>query len=304
MTNKLEKPVLLPWMLYISGQLEICPTTGKTHWQYCFYTRSAYTHEEMKKKLSKIGIDDHFEVSRNPTAVKKYCKKSETSVKDSFFEEGDMPKQGARVDLQELADKIRNGEEPTDVEEMQYGPMIARLRAKMQEEYSRKPRLDLRVEVLIGEPGTGKTRYAYDNYGYENVYAMRLHKGKEPTFNGYRGQKVLLIEEFEDQMNVKELLRFLDIYPVLLEVKYAHGWACWHTVIITSNVKINEWWGGCIRAVHKRALLRRIHHVSSLDEETEVSDSNTDIAHSDLDSADEYEEEEEEQQVPVRRNNH
>ena len=47
---------------------------------------------------------------------------------------------------------------------------------------------------FFGESGSGKTRWAFDKYGYENVYVKNCsHK----WWNGYTQQKCILLDDFE-----------------------------------------------------------------------------------------------------------
>jgi len=114
------------------------------------------------------------------------------------------------------------------------------------------------VEVLVGEPGTGKTRAAVaENGGYANVYILtKMNKGAT-WFDGLEGEGVILIDDFDSEWSVpyRALLRLLDGHPLRLPVKQAHTYALFTKVVITTNEPVARWYP------HRReidALERRI----------------------------------------------
>jgi hypothetical protein len=68
--------IVSEWM----WQIEICPNTGRKHYQGCIKTRTQQRHSAMRKLLPGV----HIEVSRNWDALVNYCKKKETSVENTF----------------------------------------------------------------------------------------------------------------------------------------------------------------------------------------------------------------------------
>ena len=92
----------------------------------------------------------------------------------------------------------------------------------------------MKVYLLWGTSGAGKTRYVHDMWG-EEVYTLA---GQKPLwFDGYDGQKVLLIDEFEgvEEFGRSNLLKCLDIYPYYAPVKGGFVCAQWEKVYITGN---------------------------------------------------------------------
>lgn len=62
-------------------------------------------------------------------------------------------------------------------------------------------------------------------------------------FDGYSGQKTLILDDFSgDFCNYRFLLRLLDCYKMKIEVKGGHAWAVWTTVVITTNVHPSGWY--------------------------------------------------------------
>lgn len=68
-------------------QKEICPSTGREHWQGCFQLFKGRTFEYLKYK-SFVGVDDnqiHLEPTNNVSASVQYCQKTATSVPGTLF---------------------------------------------------------------------------------------------------------------------------------------------------------------------------------------------------------------------------
>jgi len=61
-------------------------------------------------------------------------------------------------------------------------------------------------------------------------------------FQGYRGQKTIVLDEYEGQgISYKQLLRILDGHQLRLNLKGKHTYAKWNKVFITSNKDPNRW---------------------------------------------------------------
>jgi hypothetical protein len=66
----------------------------------------------------------------------------------------------------------------------------------------------LEVTYIYGQTGKNKTRSVMDKYGYENVY--RVTKYDHTAFDTYRGQDVVMFEEFRSSFKIEEMLNYLD----------------------------------------------------------------------------------------------
>lgn len=240
---------------YLVFGYEIAPTTGTPHLQ-CFIC-----WDNPRSVLAFVGSittkEIHIETILKGTHLQAadYCKKLETKVSScptGYEEFGDCPRQGARTDFASALAEIKNG---TPVEEVvdnqpQLLPMIRSL-----ETYKNKLLKPLQrpvnVIVLWGDSGTGKSRWAYDNH--PDLYS------KPPTkwWDGYSGQKTILLDDFYGYIPHSELLNVLDRYPFHAEVKCSYVWAQWDTVIITSNKAPELWYSRGLTP----ELRRRIHKI-------------------------------------------
>jgi hypothetical protein len=97
-----------------------------------------------------------------------------------------------------------------------------------------------KVVVLHGPAGTGKSwrvRHEYaQQLGFTEADVFSLNFEGSVWFDGYAGEKILLIDDFEPKgIKRSYLLRMVDIYPFMGQVKGGHVVAEWDYVFITSN---------------------------------------------------------------------
>ena len=99
-----------------------------------------------------------------------------------------------------------------------------------------------------------------EQYGYSNVY--RVTDYAHP-FDGYKGQDVLIFEEFRSSLPIKDMLVYLDGYPVALPCRYANKEACFTKVYILTNIPLEKQYCNIQREEPETwdAFCRRIHHV-------------------------------------------
>ena len=90
-------------MKYLVVGKEICPTTGKEHWQGYVELKNAKTFSAIKKlfKDNKLHLEER---KGNALQASNYCKKD-----GKYIEFGELSSQGARSDLVALKDDILAG---------------------------------------------------------------------------------------------------------------------------------------------------------------------------------------------------
>lgn len=121
----------------------------------------------------------------------------------------------------------------------------------------------LSVNYIHGKTGTGKTRGVMEKYGYSNVYRVTNYKN---PFDSYKGQDVVIFEEFRGDLPLKDMLKYLDGYPVELPCRYNDKVACFTKVYILSNIPLEkQYQGELVDHRTREAWLRRIHTVVELD---------------------------------------
>lgn len=235
-------------MKYLVYGKEICPETKKEHWQGYVEWINPQSMVGCKKILGEVHLE-----TRQGTAkqASDYCKKD-----TKYKEFGAISQQGKRNDLNMVAETVRNGGRIADIA-VEHPEQFIKYNKGIRDyinvlDAQKKSQRDVEVIVLVGPTGCGKTRYAYENFG-EDMYDLVCTGGKT-WFDGYNGEKTLLLDEFgKDAVNYEFLLRLLDRYPMRIEVKGGFIYAQWTRVIITSNLYINTWYPNRdIAALHRR----------------------------------------------------
>ena len=170
--------------------------------------------------------------------------KSETNKPETFEESGELPEESDRrvKQTEKIMSMLYDG--ATDAEILQecpgammYLPRIEQARQTLLEAEQRTKFRELTVTYIWGESGIGKTRSVMEKHGYENIY--RVTNYAHP-FDGYKGQKVILFDEFRSSLPLTEMLCYLDGYPVPLPCRYADRMACYTEVYIISNIPLEK----------------------------------------------------------------
>lgn len=246
--------------------------TYHTHLFLCFDSPVRF------KTIKGNFITAHIEsakgsIEQNLTYIMKSGKwsstdKAETTIDGTFEEFGEKPAEnkGKNRDLEELYHMIVN-EELTNSEIIRLNndyilhiEKLDRIRTMhLQEKFKGTRRLQLEVTYVQGITGSGKSRDILDTFGDENVYRVTdmLH-----PFDHYNCEKVLVFEEFRSSLPLKDMLNYLDIYPIQLQARYANRYACYDKVFICTNWKLEkqyeelqqsdkESWSAFLRRIHK-----------------------------------------------------
>lgn len=231
--------------------------SGTPHYQGYLELKKKQRMQQVKA-LFPNEVAPHLEIARGaPSQAADYCKKE-----GSFKEVGALTSQGQRTDLLELTQMITDGVAMQDVALSAPATWVRNYRglsAFMQ--LLQKPlpiREDFTCHFYFGKTGTGKTYKAFNDY--PGLFAKPLGKGL--WFDGYAGQKVVLVDEFTGQWPCTDMLRIADKYQLQVEIKGGHTWFQPELVIFTSNIHpctYYESWLG--RAEHYKAFARRFSKV-------------------------------------------
>jgi hypothetical protein len=192
------------------------------------------------------------------------------------FEFGTFAEERARTDMKTILDKIEHGASLAEIRQefptqfLMYQKKFEAYQQQVRGEQQESAFRTLKVIYVHGRTGTGKTRHIMERFGYANVY--RVTNYDQRAFDGYKGQDVILFDEFRSQFKIAEMLNYLDGYPLNLPCRYADKPACYTKVFIVSNVPLAEQYhGNEFRPDHEtwRALLRRIDAMYNFSDELE-----------------------------------
>lgn len=197
--------------------------------------------------------------------------KESTNLKDTFEEMGIIPEesQGKRTDLIEIFEMAKDGIKTVDIlseypSALLYIDKIEKVRTEIQREKFKNTFRKLDVTYIYGKTGAGKTRYVMDSFGYENVYRVTDYKN---MFDSYSLQDVIIFEEFRSSVHIKDMLSYLDGYPLDLPCRYSNKVACFTKVFIISNIDLLAQYTDTQRKEVEtyKAFLRRINKIIYFD---------------------------------------
>lgn len=241
---------------------EICGETKRKHLQIFITFRRNYSFKSLQKitKTAKLllakDLDWNYE------------------LKDMDYILDDRRKQGSRTDLKVLYQDLLEGANMRQITNNKLYWSLKNWRTAekwLTYNESKRPIAPIKVIVLWGETGVGKTKNVYDRYDTRTeVFSPVSYK----WWDGYDGHKTILLDEFRsDWCSFHHLLRLIDIYPLKVEVKGGSREAQWDTIFITSNRPPHEWYH---TTEDTQQLLRRITEVVHLEKNrTEVGEGNT-----------------------------
>lgn len=219
---------------YIKGQQEIGHGENQYHhWQLLAVFRRDVRLTEVKRSFCDSA---HAEPSRS-AAADAYVWKEDTRVPDSQFELGRKAlKRNNTADWDAVREHAKAGrldEIPADIYVRYYGS-LCRIAADNQQPVA----IERRAYVFWGPTGTGKSRDAWALAGPGSY-------GKDPRtkfWEGYRGHQHVVVDEFRGGIDIAHVLRWLDRYPVNVEVKGSSRPLAATTFWFTSNIHPSAWY--------------------------------------------------------------
>ena len=231
---------------------ESCPKTHKIHFQGWIQFFNPRSMISVKKILGSKKI--HLEACRGDEyANDKYCKKD-----DDFRVFGKFISQGMRTDLEDIKRSIDRNKPMKELWDSHFGTMLryhSGVTKYRQVALKNSTRLfrDVYCTIYSGSTGTGKTKKALE----ENPDAFKIEGSSLKWWDGYEGEKTLVIDEYNNDIQITKLLSILDGYQLRLPIKGGFTYANWEKVIITTNLKKEEIHAQA-KYAHQDALARRV----------------------------------------------
>lgn len=239
-------------MSYLCYAPEICPTTGKPHWQSYMHLKHAKNVADamrlIKHKDEKMWI---IQANGTPEQNRIYCKgpydDGDGKVKPenpNFVEFGELPAQGQRNDIRSITADIADGANNADII-MRHGDNALRMYRAI--DWARQAlntvKRDWKMDVRIywGPTGCSKTWTAMHEFGIEDTHKQKASK---KWWHGYAGQHCVVIDEFKPKsaMDIDYWLDLMDEYPTTVEAKGTEMEFVSKVLIFTSNINPHEWW--------------------------------------------------------------
>lgn len=244
--------------------------TFHTHIYLAFTSRVRWS--TIQKKFEGAHIDI---VKGLPSQVIAYLKKegkhsdkSESTIEGTFEEWGKRPNdtKGKRDDMAELYKLVEEGLTNSEILAINQDYIlnidkIDKLRMTiLADKYRDTFRTDLKVIYISGPTNVGKSWGIYQTHSPRDVYRVTDY---QHPFDGYSLEPVLVFEEFRSCLPLKEMLEYLDIYPLELRARYCNKVAAYSKVYIISNWPLERQYQDLQKSDSEswKAFLRRISEV-------------------------------------------
>lgn len=246
------------------GQLEKGEKGGYQHWQLYIENKNPILFNTLKKKMPEA----HLEPRRgSKKQAYEYVTKKKTAVPGSIIKNGtiDITETApAKLEIEQAVDLMKRGARADEVL-LEYPSIwraegyIDRIDAILQKQRYGLSERDVEVSYLYGVPGTGKSTYLPRKYGEENVYAVTDY---ENGFDGYTGEPILILDEFDDSLKFGTLLNALHTLPFRMPARYHDKQAAYSKVWIISNIRLEDQYKtmAFYDEVRMNALYRRIRN--------------------------------------------
>jgi len=235
---------------YVIVGKEVAPTTGTRHLQgYIRFDEStSYSLAVMKKSLPRAKL---IVATGGDLANQKYCSKE-----NIWIEQGEPSQQGKRTDILELSQKIKN-QEITLIDVMFDYPILylkySRSLEKMFDAISKPRTSPPEVYWRWGLTGVGKTKYCMDKHPDHYV------KDNTMWWDKYKQNEAVIIDDFDNSIPFRVLLRILDRYVMPVQVKGGYTHLNSPYIYITCEFPPEYFWEG-------NALAQVMRRITSVEE--------------------------------------
>jgi len=234
---------------FLVYQVESCPNTGRRHLQGYLEVHSPCgighygdpNHRDggIKAILQDGGV--HIDVARGSAEqCIAYCTKEESRVEEGLRLGQPGPGQGHRSDIADLHRDVVEGKAPRDIARAHpcYIKYHRGVHATLGDLRRGTWRRELRIHVLTGESGIGKTAVSYARW--PNLF--RAPDNRCQWFDGYNGEQSVLFDEYCGDAPMGLFLKIADIYPLDLPIKGGFVPLAATILIFTSNTKWEDWY--------------------------------------------------------------
>lgn len=225
-------PYLPPVCQWITGQLESGGTTGYLHWQVVVAFAQKVSIHGVRSCFGPV----HAELTIGSLA-NDYVHKDDTAVAGTRFELGIKPLiRNSKTDWERvwtLAQRGLYSEIPAHVRIVNYRSL-----KQITLDHSTPQPMERFCKVFWGPTATGKSRTAWDQAGLQAY----VKNPRTKFWDGYQGEKNVIIDEFRGAIDISHLLCWTDRYPLRLETKGSGCVANFTNLWITSNLHPREWY--------------------------------------------------------------
>lgn len=207
---------------------------GTPHYQGYIRLRDSITMGSLAKSLTRA----HLIVANGTDEQNKtYCSKQKVIYEYGTPSAG----QGTRTDIKEVADLIRSGKITLEDCMFDYPELYLKYSRSLEKMFNAvQPKRNTRPKVYWrwGLAGTGKTRWAVEKYPEHYI------KDNTMWWDGYKQQQCIIIDDFENEIPYRVLLRMLDRYEYNGQVKGGYVQINSPIIVITCEYPPEHFWSG------------------------------------------------------------
>ncbi len=228
-------PKIVRYCIY---QREICPESKREHYQGYIEFFDNLRIGQVKAVLGECHVEPR---QGSRTQAREYARKEESAIPATQVEFGLWNEDASRK--RKLCDILKEDITLDDIAE-QYPAIYVRhcrgLKDLFNRRLKRKAFAERKVTVVacIGPTCTGKTTWAHR----QDVHLFSVPVAHKLWFDGYEGEKTILIDEFYGDIRYDHLLRILRGFRIQVPYKGGFVPAFWNKVIITSNKHPDSWY--------------------------------------------------------------
>ena len=218
-----------------------------------------------------ISSRAHWEIARGSAGQnERYCSKEEGRI-EGPWRCGTIARPGQRNDLNAVAARVLEGASTRELalefpkQMIMYGSGIYKMKRAVAPPPLDMPRTNL---LFIGPSRTGKTwRATHDQLMPSGEFIPKesvFLKGSDAWFDGYNGEKLIVMDEFQgaaQHIPLASVLQWMDNYRVQVPVKGGMEWSYAETLIFTSNLHPKKWYNWAHRQESYWALCARFAEV-------------------------------------------
>lgn len=216
--------------------------------KYCLISDDDHTEEEQLHWHCLLSFKDarprpgtrtaHWEKPVNIVEARNYC----LQKGGNFYEKGVLEIRKQNKDEWNAFVEMCKKSSPMEMIEGPFSRLYAEYRSfagEVNNLYADLKPMDGELENLwlTGRAGTGKTQYAWKEFG-DDLYVKDLNK----WWDGYHGQKNVLLDDWDPRQEIltQKLKIWSDRYPFRAETKGSSMMARPKRIIVTSNYSIED----------------------------------------------------------------
>lgn len=197
----------LKYKYLILGE-ETCPTTNKKHYQGFIY----FDNPRSIKSIIKDFKPRHIEITKGtPEENKKYCSKEKI-----ILEEGELPQQGKRKDLEAIMKDIKEGMSIEEIADNNPNQWVIHRKAFNEYKQMKEAKRDWITECIFlwGKTGSGKTRKAVED-------GAKILQMDGRFILNYDGEDTILFDDVDNTtfQSRSMLLQLTDRYAITIPIK-------------------------------------------------------------------------------------